>query len=59
MSGVILYYALATPEITDISDILPEDNLLGVEGGGSITMQNEYGYDVPATVTYQVEEATL
>ncbi len=56
---VTVFYALATPEITDISHLLPEDNLIGVEGGGSITMQNEYGYDVPATVTYQVEEATL
>ena len=51
-----LVYGLATPEITDISHLLPEDNLIGVEGGGTITMQNEYGYDVPAKITYQVEE---
>jgi hypothetical protein len=46
-------------EITDISHLLPEDNLLGVEGGGTITMQNEYGYDVPAKITYQIEEEAV
>lgn len=59
LSGVMLVYELATPEVTDISHLLPEDNLIGVEGGGSITMQNEYGYDVPAKVTYQIEEETV
>lgn len=48
-----------TETVTDISDLLPYDNLIGVEGGGSITMQNEYGYDVPAKVTYQIEEVTV
>jgi hypothetical protein len=52
MSGVMLYYELAEPVITDISDILPDDNLIGVEGGGTVTMVNEYGYDVPSEVVY-------
>lgn len=47
-----VYYALATPIITDISDLLPADNIIGVEGGGTVTMVNEYGYDVPNTITF-------
>ena len=58
MSGVMLYYELETPEITDISDILTADNLLEVEGGGTITMVNEYRYDVPSEITYQLKEAS-
>ena len=57
MSGVMLYYELATPVITDISDLLPPDNLIGVEGGGTVTMVNEYGYDVPSEITYQLKGA--
>lgn len=52
MSGVMLYYELATPVVTDISDLLPSDNILPVEGGGTVTMVNEYGYDVPNEVTF-------
>jgi hypothetical protein len=51
MSGVMLYYELAKPVITDISDILP-DNLIGVEDGGTLTFNNEFGYDVPNTVNF-------
>lgn len=54
MSGVILYYELAEPVITDISDLLPADNLISVEGGGTITFENEYKYAVPSDVTYQL-----
>lgn len=56
MSGVMLYYELAEPIITDISDILPADNFIEVEGGGTVTMVNEYGYDVPSEITYQIKE---
>ena len=59
MSGVMLYYELATPEVTDISDILPEDNYIGVEGGGTLTFKNEYEYDVPSEVTYITKGATV
>ena len=53
---VILYYELAEPIITDISDILPTDNFIEVEGGGTVTMANEYGADVPSKITYQIKE---
>ena len=59
MSGVMLYYELATPEVTDISDILPADNYIGVEGGGTLTFKNEYEYDVPSEVTYITKGATV
>ena len=52
MSGVMLYYELAEPEVTDISDVLTDDNFIEVEGDGSITAVNEYGYDVPTTINY-------
>ena len=59
MSGVMLYYELATPEVTDISDILPADNYIGVEGGGTLTFKNEYEFDVPSEVTYITKGATV
>ena len=52
-----VYYALAEPIITDISDLLSDDNLIRVEGGGTVTMVNEYGYDVPSEITYQMKGA--
>lgn len=45
-------YILDTPDITDISDILPADNFIAVESGGTVTMVNEYEYDVPNTITF-------
>lgn len=50
-----IVYKLAEPVITDISDLLPPDNLIGVESGGTVTMVNEYEYDVPSKVTYQLK----
>lgn len=55
MSGVMLYYELATPEITDISDKLTADNYIGIESGGTITAVNEHGLAVPSEIEYQVE----
>lgn len=58
-----LYYELATPELIDISDILPADNLIEVEAGGTLTFKNQHGDDyripVPSEVEYMinVEEA--
>ena len=43
------------PEVTDISDILTDDNFIEVEGGGSITAVNEFGYDVPTTINYATD----
>ena len=51
-------YELAEPIVTDISDILPLDNYIEVEGGGSVTMVNEHEYAVPSAITYQIKEAT-
>ena len=59
MSGVMFYYELAEPIITDISDILSEDNFIGVEGNGTVTLKNEYSYDVPSEITYQIKEVTV
>lgn len=50
-----VYYELAEPIIGDISDILPSDNFIGVEGGGTLTFENEHKYTVPSRVVYQIE----
>lgn len=52
---VTVVYALVTPKVTDISDILPADNLLGVEGGGTITAVNENALAVPTEIIYQLK----
>lgn len=51
--GVYVYYELATPIETDISDIL---DTFTVEEGGSITFVNDALLDVPAKVSYGVTE---
>ena len=60
MQGVILYYELATPIITDISDLIPDDFLrnIEVEAGGSITFKNgndSYRIPVPSELEYIVK----
>lgn len=57
MAGVMLYYELAEPVVTDISDLLPEDKYIGVEGGGTVTMVNEYSLDMPNKVRYQLKRS--
>ena len=52
---ITVVYALATPEVTDISDILSDDNFIRVEGGGTITAVNEFGLDAPTEIIYQKE----
>ena len=52
MSGVKVYYELATPEVIDITDLMPIDNFLKVQSGGSIEAVSDYGYDVPSTIAY-------
>lgn len=51
MQGVILYYELETPIVTDISSLIPDDFLrnLTVEAGGSVTFKNSNGdsYRIP------------
>ena len=53
MSGAVLYYELATEEVTDISDLLAELDegafVLPVEAGGTLTFKNSLGdgYRIP------------
>lgn len=50
MQGVILYYELANPIITDISTLIPDDFLrnIEVEAKGSVTFKNSNGgYHIP------------
>lgn len=56
---VTIYYELAEPIITDISDILPDDNYIEVEGGGTVTMVNEHQLAVPSEITYQVKRVMV
>ena len=51
----MLYYELAEPIVTDISDILTDGNYIEVEGGGTVTMVNEHQLAVPSEITYQVK----
>ena len=55
---VTIYYELEEPIITDISDILPDDNYIEVEGGGTLTFENEHKLAVPSEITYQIKEVT-
>ena len=50
MSGVMLYYELANPIVTDISSLIPDDFLrnIEVEALGSVTFKNSNGdYHIP------------
>lgn len=51
MSGVILYYEIANPVVTDISSLIPDDFLrnIEVEAKGSVTFKNSNGgsYRIP------------
>lgn len=61
MSGIMLYYELATPIVTDISNLIDDDFLrnLTVEAGGSITFKNgngdSYRIPVPSEEEYIVK----
>lgn len=60
MQGVILYYELANPIVTDISSLIPDDFLrnLEVEAGGSVTFKNSkdsYRIPVPSEEEYIVK----
>lgn len=48
-------YELAEPIVTDISNLITDDNLIGVEPYGTLTFENEYGFGVPSEVTYQIK----
>jgi hypothetical protein len=60
MQGVILYYELANPIVTDISTLIPDDFLrnIEVEAGGSVTFKggnDSYRIPVPSEEEYIVK----
>lgn len=60
MQGVMLYYELATPIVTDISTMIDDDFLrnISVEAGGSVTFKNgndSYRIPVPNEEEYIVK----
>lgn len=60
MQGVILYYELEKPIVTDISTLIPDDFLrnIEVEAGGSVTFKNSndsYRIPVPSEEEYIVK----
>jgi hypothetical protein len=57
MQGVMLYYELESPIVTDISTLIPDDFLrnLTVEAGGSITFKNGNGDDYRIPVPSEEE----
>lgn len=60
MQGVMLYYELESPIVTDISTMLPDDFLrnVEVEAGGSVTFKNSndnYHIPVPSEEEYIVK----
>ena len=50
-------YWIPTGREIDISAYLPADNLIEVEGNGSITFVNAYQLPVPSKIEYQLKEA--
>lgn len=58
MSGVMLYYELAEPEVTDISELSTTfDPYILVDELGRVEFANERKNAVPSTITYLVETA--
>lgn len=50
--GEMLYYELATPKVTDITDLFTEGNKLQVQQGGAIRFVNERKMAIPNTVAF-------
>lgn len=50
-------WVLKEPFVTDISDILSDDNYIEVYEGGSVIAENDSGLAAPTTTTYQIKEA--
>ena len=60
MSGVMLYYELATPIITDITNLMTDfQEPFQVEAGGTITFENAAKLTVPNSVEYVVSLAEV
>jgi hypothetical protein len=58
-NNTTIYYPLAEPIETDISEYLTDDNLVNVEPGGTLTFKNQHGDDwrvpVPNEETFLVQ----
>lgn len=53
ISGVPLYYELAEPIVTDITDLMVNfPKIFAVEAGGTITFDNDTGLSVPSEIKY-------
>ena len=61
IAGMTVLYKLAEPIVTDISNLLPEDNFIEIEGGGTIVAVNENEIALPIELIYynKIETATL
>jgi hypothetical protein len=55
-NGIETVYALKEPIVTDLKDVLLDDNFIKVEGGGTVTAVNANGFDVHTTIEYRVKE---
>ena len=55
MNGIYLYYELATPVETDISQYL-DNNEITIEANGTLTFTNTYNQAVPSDIDYLIEE---
>lgn len=56
---LIVDYILATPVVTDISDLITPDNIIEVAGGGSLLFENSHNLAPASTVTYQTKEGAV
>lgn len=50
-------YELETPIVTDISNLITADNLISIQGYGTLTFENEYNFAVPSTEEYITAES--
>ena len=56
MNGVMLYYELKEPIITDITDLMDGTiDAIAVEAGGTLTFENAAKLPVPNSVEYAVK----
>lgn len=59
ITGMKMLYKFGEPIVTDIPDLLPEDNFIEVEGGGTIVAVNVENLEAPTEITYMTKEATV
>ena len=55
LDGTVFKLALAKPEDTDITELMPKDNFIKVQSNGRIVAVNEHSQAAPTTITYQKE----